>query len=74
MGIGKKLEKKTRELVTKKKNSLLLVKLLLPSYSGYAEDNLCILYYEYFFQTIYDHYLFSIIRLVLSPTLYKFIV
>ena len=57
-----------------KKNSLFLIKLLQPSYSGYAEDNLCILYSQYFFQTTYDRYLFSIIRLVLSPMLYKFIV
>ena len=49
-------------------------KLLQLSYSGYAKDNLCILYPQYFFQITYDHYLFSIIRLVLSLTLYKFIV
>ena len=47
-----------------KKNSLLLIKLLRSSYSGYAEDNLCILYSQYFFQTSYDRYFFSIIRLV----------
>ena len=51
-----------------------MVKLFRPSYSSYAEDNLRILYYQYFFQTIYDRYLFSIIRPVLFPTLYKFIV
>ena len=51
-----------------------LIKLLRPSYSDYAEDILCILYSQYFFQTTYDRYLFSIIRLVLSPMLYKFIV
>ena len=57
-----------------KKNSLLLIKLLRSSYSSYDEDNLCILYSQYFFQTTYDRYLFSIIKQVLSPTLYKFIV
>ena len=51
-----------------------MIKLLRPSYSSYAEDNLYILYSQYFFQTTYDRYLFSKIRLVLSPTLYKFIV
>ena len=50
------------------------MKFIRPSYSGYAEDNLCILYSQYFFQTIYDRYLFSIDRSVLSPTLHKFIV
>ena len=43
-------------------------------YSGYAEDNSYILYLQLFFQTIHDRYLLSKIRLVLSPTLYKFIV
>ena len=74
----KRNRKNTREKYQRtsywKKNSLLLVKLLQPSYSGYAKDNLCILYSQYFFQTTYDRYLFSIIRLVLSPILYKFIV
>ena len=73
-GIRKILEERTKELVRKKKNSLPLIKLLQPSYSGYAEDNLCILYSQYFFQTIYDCYLFSIDKPVLSLTLYKFIV
>ena len=66
--------KKTKELVTEKRNSWLLIKYLRPSYSGYAEDNLCILYSQHLFQTTHDRYLFSKIRLVLSPTLYKFIV
>ena len=73
-GIGKILEERTKELVRKKKkNSLPLIKLLQLSYSGYAEENLCILYSQYFFQTTYDRYLFSISKLVLSLTLYKFI-
>ena len=53
---------------------MFLVKLFRPSYSGYIEDNPYILYSQYFFQTIGDCYLFSIIKPVLSPTLYKFIV
>ena len=53
---------------------MLLIKLLRLSYSVYAKDNLCILYPQYFFLITYDCYLFSIIRLVLSPTFYKFIV
>ena len=56
------------------KNSGLLIKLLWPSYSGYTEDNFYILYSQYFFQTTYDRYLISKIRLVFSLTLYKFIV
>ena len=43
-------------------------------YSGYAKDDFYILYLQLFFQTIHDRYLLSKIRLVLSPTLYKFIV
>ena len=43
-------------------------------YSGYAEDDFCILYFQLFFQKTHDHYLHSKIRLVLSSTLYKFIV
>ena len=43
-------------------------------YSGYAEDDFYILYLQLFFQTIHDRYFLSKIRLVLSPTLYKFIV
>ena len=43
-------------------------------YSGYVEDDFYILYLQLFFQTIHDRYLLSKIRLVLSPTLYKFIV
>ena len=51
-----------------------MVKLLRPSYSGYAKDDFYILYFQYSFQTIHDRYLFSKIKLVLLPTLYKFIV
>ena len=51
-----------------------MIKLLRSSYSSYTEDNLCILYSQYFFQIAYDRYLLSIIRLVLSLTFYKFIV
>ena len=43
-------------------------------YSGYTEDGFYILYSQLFFQTTHDRYLLSKIRLVLSPTLYKFIV
>ena len=57
-----------------KKNSRLLIKLLWPSYSSYVEDDFYILYSQYFFQTTYNRYLLSKIRLVLFPTLYKFIV
>ena len=66
--------KRLKNYLLKKKNSLLLIKLLRPSYSYYAEDNICILYSQYFLQTTYNCYLFFKIRLVLSPTLYKFIV
>ena len=43
-------------------------------YSGYAEDDFYIFYLQLSFQTIHDCYLIFKIRLVLSPTLYKFIV
>ena len=43
-------------------------------YLGYAEENFYILYLQLFFQTIHNCYLLSKIRLVLSPTLYKFII
>ena len=43
-------------------------------YSGYTEDNFYIFYLQLSFQTIHDCYFISKIRLVLSPTLYKFIV
>ena len=70
--------KNTREKRQKnkllKKELLTLIKLLRLSYLGYAEDSFCISFSQYFFQTIHDRYLFSKIRLVLSPTLYKFIV
>ena len=42
--------------------------------SAYAEDDFYILYLQLVFQTIHDRYLISKIRLVLSLTLYKFIV
>ena len=73
-GIGKILERRTRELVRNQRTLCPLIKLLRPSYSGYTDDNLCILYSQYYFQTTYDRFLFSIIRLVLSSMLYKFIV
>ena len=41
---------------------------------SYAEDDFYILYFQLFFQTTHDCCLHSKIRLVLSPTLYKFIV
>ena len=43
-------------------------------HSGYAKDDFYIFYLQLSFQTIHDCYLLSKIRLVLSPTLYKFIV
>ena len=43
-------------------------------YSGYAENDFYILYFQLFFQTIHDCYLHSKIRLVFSLTLYKFVV
>ena len=43
-------------------------------YSGYAENEFYILFVKLFFQTIHNCYLFSNLRLVLTPTLYKFIV
>ena len=43
-------------------------------YSSCAEDDFYILYSKLFFQTTHDRYLLFKIRLVLSPTLYKFIV
>ena len=67
---GKRLENK----LLKKRNPWLLVKLLRPSYSGYAEDSFYVLFSQFFFQTTHDRYLFSKIRLVLSSILYKFIV
>ena len=51
-----------------------MIKLLRPSYLGYAEDNFYIIYSQYFFQPTYDRNLFSKIRLDISPTFYKFIV
>ena len=67
--IEKQIEKKIKKYDTKGRtpDSWLY-------YSGYAEDDFYILYLQLFFQTIHDRYLLSKIRLVLSPTLYKFIV
>ena len=73
-GFEKTPEKKDQRTSYWKNNSWLLIKLLRPSYLGYAKDNLCILCSQYFFQTTHDRYLYSKIRLVLSPILYKFIV
>ena len=42
--------------------------------SGYADDNFYISFSSFFFQTTHDRYLISKVRLVLFPTLYKFIV
>ena len=66
---GKNLEKKIKKDNTKRK--------VLDSwlcYLGYAEDDFYILYFLLLFQTTHDRYLYSKIRLALSPTLYKFIV
>ena len=43
-------------------------------YSSYADVDFYILYLQLFFQTIHNRYFLSKIRLVLSPTLYKFII
>ena len=43
-------------------------------YSSYADDDFSIFYLQLSFQTIHYCYLLSKFRLVLSPTLYKFIV
>ena len=43
-------------------------------YSSYVEDDFSIFYLQLSFQTIHYCYLLSKFRLVLSPTLYKFIV
>ena len=44
------------------------------NYLGYAEDDFCISYSWFLFQTTHNRYFFSKIRLVLFPTLYKFII
>ena len=67
--IGKTQRKKIKKYNTKRR--------VLDSwlyYSGYADDDFYILYFQLFFQTTYDRYLHSKIKLVLSPTFYKFIV
>ena len=68
-GIKKPREKKIKKYDTKRRtlDSWLY-------YSSYAENDFCILYSQLFFQTTHDRYLLFKIRLVLSPTLYKFIV
>ena len=73
-GLKKHQSKKEKRTSYWKKNSWLLIKLLRSSYSGYVEDSFCVLFSQFFFQTTHDRYLFSKIRLVLSLTLYKFIV
>ena len=67
--IEKPREKKIRKYDTKRRtlDSWLY-------YSGYVEDDFYILYSLLFFQTTHDRYLIFKITLVLSPTLYKFIV
>ena len=67
--IEKPREKKIRKYDTKRRtlDSWLY-------YSGYAVDDFYILYSQLFFQTTHNRYLLFKIRLVLSPTLYKFIV
>ena len=68
-GIKKPREKKIKKYDTKRRtlDSWLY-------YSGYAENDFCILYSQLFFQTTHDCYLIFKIMLVFSPTLYKFIV
>ena len=67
--IEKPREKKIRKYDTKRRtlDSWLY-------YSSYTENDFYILYFQLFFQTTLDRCLHSKIRLVLSPTLYKFIV
>ena len=67
--IEKPSEKKIRKYDTKRRtlDSWLY-------YSGYADDDFYNLYSQFLFQTTHDRYLISKIRLVLFPTLYKFIV
>ena len=43
-------------------------------YSNYADDDFYILYLQLSFQTIHYCYLLSKFKLILSPTLYKFII
>ena len=65
----KNLEKKIKKYNTKRR--------VLDSwlyYSGYAEDDFYILYFLLLFQTTYDRYLHSKIRLTFSLMLCKFIV
>ena len=68
-GIEKPREKKIKKYKTKRRtlDSWLY-------YSGYAEDDFCILYSLLFFQSTHDRNLLFKVRLVLSSTLYKFIV
>ena len=68
-GIEKPREEKIKKYDTKRRtlDSWLY-------YSGYADDDFYILYSQLFFQTTHDRYLLFKIRLVLSFTLYKFIV
>ena len=44
------------------------------NYFGYVEDDFYISYSYFFFKSTHDRYFISRIRLVLFPTLYKFIV
>ena len=44
------------------------------NYLGYADDDFCISYSWFLFETTHNRYFFSRIRLVFFPTFYKFIV
>ena len=69
--------KKDRKLRAKKIKKYIAKRRTLDSWlndSGYADDDFYISFSSFFFQTTHDRYLISKVRLVLFPTLYKFIV
>ena len=68
-GIEKPRAKKIKKYITKRRtlDSRL-------DYSSYAEDGFYISFSYFFFQSTHDRYFLSRIRLILFPTLYKFIV
>ena len=61
--------KKIKKYITKRRT---LVSWL--NYFGYADDGFYISYSYFFFQSTHNRYFLSRIRLVLFPTLYKFII
>ena len=68
-GIEKPRAKKIKKYITKRRTLDSWLNFL-----GYSEDDFCIPYSWFLFQTIHNRYFFSRIRLVLFSTLYKFIV